>query len=317
MSLTVRFVPHSVNLGAASQWINQIEQTSPNHAVTSFEESSGSAIDREFVATKSIKPVLPFTTTDLTVLGTVGFSGYYFAGTVSNFVVYGRQLPLGGVPAPLASSDHMKMTVSDGLLIPKSIHAGHDTIAKLALECHGILGASGVQATPFVWTSDQAIATGAGQIANLYVSGPVKWTVSGGSSQLLQGISSSGVDFGIQEFKDATDGEVYDTHISIVSRMPKIEFTTKDAEQITAIGDGISVSAFAMYFRNVLANGQRTPVATADHVSISATAGQIIPSTVKLAHKEAGDASFVFLPALPSVTGALISISTGTTIPTS
>lgn len=318
--LTTRIIPHAVHLitaGSVDQWINQIEAMTPESQVALFEETSGSETDRAFVAAKEILPTLPIITTDLTILSTVGFAGVYISpgsGT-PGLVAYGRELPQGGLPTAIGTGNHISLTISDGLIVPVRIQAGHNTLAKLSLMAHAILGSSGSSgATPFVWASAQTITSGAGGTANEYCAGPVKWTVSGGSSQLLQGIKQSSVDFGIGVMVDGSDSEVYSSHVSIPSRMSRFEFSTADAKQIAAIGDGIAVSAFAAYFRNIAADAQRTGPATTSHIKISSTAGMITPGSVNLTHKRGGETQFIFTPRFNT---ALLTISVAAAIPTS
>ncbi len=180
---------------------------------------------------------------------------------------------------------------------------------------HATLGTSSYSGTdPLVYAASQTIPSGQTATANIYTNGPVKFTVSGGASTLCQGITQTGVDFGINVVKESTDGEVYPSEIAIIGRDPRIEFTTKDPTLAATIGKGISVSSFAAYFRNVSQNGQRVPTGTTTHVSIIGTAGMVTPGTVNLTHKRPGEASFVFTPTLNST---ILTISAAAAIPTS
>lgn len=311
--LSTRFIPHSVELLAGPIWINQIDNTSPESGVDLIEESAGSETDTEFVAARQIKPTMAFSTSDLSVLTTVGFNGVALSNAGQTLAAYGRQVPFGGLPTALATAAHLKMTCLDGLLVPVSISAQHNQVARLNLMLHGGT-ASGGSATPFVFTANSAIPSGAGQVANVYTTGPVKWTQSGGLSTLATGINGLGVQFNLQVLKEGDSGEVYDSHISIIRRASKLEFSTKDPTIIAAIGDGISVSAFAMYFRQVSPNGQRVAPATATHVSVSGTAGMLYPGGLGLVHQQAGVAHFTYCPAKNT---NLITISATAAIPTS
>jgi hypothetical protein len=319
MSLPIRFIPHSVLIdtyGGVSAWIDQIDSTSPDAGVTLFEESTGSQTDREFVAAKEIAPTLPITTSDLSFLATCGMIGVPINSGAAKLglVAYGREVPLGGLPSPDATAHHLQLSVSDGLIVPVSVRAAHNTVAKLQLMLHGIRGTAYTSgAAPFVYAANRAIVTGASGTSNIYTSGPVKYTITGSSSRLVQGIQDIAVTFGLQVLKESSSGNVFPEHVSIIARMTKIEYTTKDIELIGETGDGISISAFGAYFRAVAANGQRVPEATALHVAILATAGMVTPGSITLQHKQAGTAAFTFTPALNS---SLITISTTSAIPT-
>lgn len=312
MALTTRFLPHSVKLIGAAIWINQVESISPDMGVSLFSESTGSETDREFVAIKGIAPVLPIVTSDLSLLTTIGFAGLSFV-YASGAIAYGRVLKNGALPDSIANSTHLSLTFNDGLIVPMSIIASHNSVAKLALMLHAYLGVGG-NTEPMIVAATTTIAAGAGATANIYTGGPIKYTISGGASRLVYGIKHQQVSFGIAVVKDSDSSEVHLTQCAIIGRDPKIEFTTDDVALIAEIGDGISVSAFASYFRNVAANGQRVAPATATHVSISGTAGMVTPGAVNLAHKQAGHAAFTYTPVKNTNT---ITLSATAAIPTS
>lgn len=327
MALATRFIPHSVYLTSSSAWINQIEGTSPESGVSLIEESAGSATDREFVAARDVAPTLPIVTSDVSILSTIGMNGVaVIAGTYGPIVVYGRELPQGGLPTAIATTNHLKMTVTDGVMIPQTVSAQHNQTAKLSIMLHAILSPSAAQAAPFVFTASNAITSGAGATSKIYTTGPIKYTTSASSPavspRLLQGIKSISVDFGLGINKESDSGEVYPTHVGIISRMPRIEFATSDVELITEIGDGIPITLFTAYFRNVAANGQRVAAATTSHISIAGKGGVLIPvSPLAARHKSSAEARFAYVPVLDtgnSTTATnLLSISTSAAIPTS
>jgi len=319
--LPIRFLPYSVNVntaGGSDLWINQVESTSPDQNVSLFEESSGSQTDREFVATKLNAPTMQLVTSDLSTLSTIGMAGIPVApgsGT-PGVVIYARELPLESLPAAIGSSVHLSIAVSDGLLIPQSIRASNESTARLTFMLHAILGSTATYsgATPMVMTDDVTIPSGAGATVNIYTAGVVKYTISGGSSRLVYGIMEQSVDFGIQVIKESDSGEAYPTEVAIIARNPRLSFSTKDEELTTEIGQGQSISAFAMYFRAVSQNGQRVANATTSHISIAGTEGMVIPKKTDLTHQKAATASFDYVPTLNT---NLLTISTSAAIPTS
>ena len=322
MSLANRYLPYSVFLntaGSVDAWINQVQSTNLAGGVSLFEETSGSEYDRQYVAAKEVAPTVAIETTDLTALSTVGYAGVLVncgSGT-PGCTIYARQLPLGSLPAAIGASDHITALITDGLMVPKRISAGNNEVAKFQIELHPILGTTATYSgsKPIVYTNAQTIPSGQSATSNIFSAGPVKFTVSGGSSTLLQGISQTAVDFGIQVMKETTDAEVYPSHISIIGRNARFEFTSKDPTVQATIGDGISVSAFGSYFRAVTQNGQRVAAATTSHVSVSGTAGMVTPGTFNLTHKRAGEVAYIYTPSFAS--SALITISVAAAIPTS
>ncbi|MCL2647735.1 MAG: hypothetical protein FWD61_12115 [Phycisphaerales bacterium] len=312
--LPIRFIPHAVQVAAGSvnAWINQIASTGPNGGVSLFEETAGSETDREFAAAQNIQPTVSINTSDLTFLATCGFSGIPI--TPPGITVYGRELPLGGLPTALATGNHLKLSIAGGIMAPVSIRASHNSVATLDLMIHAIQSNQTPPTPPFVWEAGQSIPSGAQQIASIFTTGPVSYTISGGSSRLLQGISDLSVDFGIQVLVEGDSGNVYPSHASIIRRMTKFEFTTKDVEAVSEIGDGVAVSAFGMYFRRVAPNGQRVSEGTTTHIGVSATSGMITPGATTLQHAQSGSSSFTFTPVKDT---NLITISTTAAIPTS
>lgn len=316
-----RFLPYGVNINTAlgaTGWINQIESTIINAGVSLFEETTGSEVDRQYVAEKELSPTVAIVTSDLTALTTIGYSGLFISpgsGT-PGVTLFARQLPLGSLPTAIGTSAHISCTVSDGIIVPVSISCGNNDVAKLNFELHATLGTTATYsgATPLVYANSQAITSGSAATANVFTGGPAKFTVSGGSSFLVQGVSMSAVQFGITVNKEHTDSEVYASHVSIIARMSKMEFTIKDPTLAATIGDGVSVSAFAGYFRNVASAGQRVAPATTSHAKISGTAGMVTPGTLNLSHKRTGEMSFIYTPTFST---QQLTLSTAAAIPTS
>lgn len=320
MALKTRFLPYSVQIKTPSvtAWVNQIENTTPEGGVSLFEETSGSETDRQFTAISQIMSTMALATSDLTILTTCGMSGVPISSASGDpgLVMYGRELPFGAVPTAIATADHIKLACSDGLLVPVSLRASHNAVAKLALMLHAALGTDGTSgATPFVRTASVAIPTGQTATSNIFTLGPLKYTYTdGGGGSRLVDLSEANVTFGIQVLKEGNSGRVHPDHLSIIARMSKLEFSTKDTELITEVGDSLTCTAFAQYFRAVAQNGQRIAEATTSHVSVSSASGMLTPGATSLTHKQAGTSSYTYTPSLST---NLLSISASAAIPTS
>lgn len=321
-----RYVPYAVHLVGAAAWINQIYSTVMNSGTSLFEESTGSQTDRAFVAIREINPVVAIQTSDAGILGTIGFGGLSFTGaTAVPTVLYGRELPLGGLPSAVGSANHVSCTISDGLLVPVSYSGAHNAIARLSIELHALLGNGGSSgATPLVYAKNVSIATGdlpEPATNNMFAASVIHFTTGASSPavspRLLEGITEINVSFGIGVFKESTDSDVYPSYASIPSRMPRVEFGIRDADLAIECGDGLAITAFDTYFQRVLPNGQRSAKSatgsTLGHVKISHTAGILFNGSVNLTHKSPAGGTYTFVPA-----GAapLTSISTTSAIPT-
>jgi len=317
MGLQKRFLPHSAYLktGAIDSWINGIESINPENGIALLEETAGSETDREFVAVRDVSPTLPIVTSDVSLLATIGLAGLAIvpASGKPGLTMFGRELPLGALPTAIGTGNHISMAVSDGVIIPVSVNASHNQAAKLHLLLHAILGSTAYSgASPFVFTNSQTITAGAGQTANIYTTGAIKWT--SGGDKLVYGISDITVDFGLQVLKESADGQVYPDMVGIVARHPTIRFSTKDATLANTVGDGIAVTAFTAYFRQVAASGQRVAPATATHISIAGTAGIVTPANLNMQHRQGAAMHFTYTPVKNT---NILTISTTAAIPTS
>lgn len=313
------FVPHAIRIdeaGGVDDWIDQIVNADMQEGIQVMELSGSSETDREFVAIRSNEPVLNIVTTDLSFLSVCGLDGIDITpdGSNAGLYAYGRQVPNKARREAVGSTVHIRMNVTDGLLVPVSVQGSHNQPANFTMALHAILG-SAVQsgATPMVFEKDQAIATGASQLANVYVPAAVKFT-SGGSTLVTQ-ISDINVAFGIDVQKRGFNSEVDPTHVSINGRSPTLAFTTTNLEHFVDVGrDGKDCSSFAVYFQKMTANGSRVAKGTSSHISIVSTSGLLTRGAVGLKHNSPGTGAFTFRPVLDT---NLFTISTSATIPTS
>jgi hypothetical protein len=319
MSFLTRFVPHSAYLlssQTAATWINQIESASDKPGVELFIESTGNEVDAQFVAVKSVMPEMALTTSDLTALATVGFSGLYFspASGKPGLEIFGAAVPLGAVPAADSATAHLVCTATDGLIVPTSIKCAQEQSAKLDLAVHVLQGTTATYSStpPVVWATASAITSGAGATANIYTLAAVKFT-DGAETRYVQGLTNQGVNFGLSVAKksEKSDGSVYPYYASIPTRRPTMEFSTKDQTLAYDVADGVSCTAFAMYFQNVVAGGQRTAFSSTAHICVSGTAGMLTMGSSTFKFGSSGDAAFTFTPK------GVLSISTTSSIPTS
>lgn len=314
--LTDRYLPHPVRIksalsSAVATWLTGVMNYSIDFGINLIKESSAGSIDHEYLAQMDKAGKINIQSTDLSFLATCGMAGLFIIpdATHAGVELYFRKISNGGLPIAIATTTHLKALVSDGLMVPTKVSASHNQLAKLDLMLHAILGsvATYSQSTPVTLSSGTAIESGAGAMALAYTTGPVKY-----NSTLVQGISDENIDFGVQVNVESDSGEVYPTHVSIPFRAPNFTFTTKDQSVIASIGEGVSCSSgFGMYFRKVAPNGDRVAIATAEHIKISAAAGELVPGAASLTHKQMGVTPFTFTP-----TGA-VTISAASAIPAS
>jgi hypothetical protein len=313
------FVPHSVQVktGSIDAWIDQIVDANPDLGIELFEESGSGEVDREYVAVRERNPVLSLETTDLAFLGTCGMSGIDVvpASSKPGVVAFGKTVPRGGTRDAIASTTHLKCSISDGLMVPLSVEGAHNRAARLKLAMHAVLGSVATYslAYPMVFAKDQAITSGGGATDILFVPAAVRY--NDGSSHLISGLLNISLQFGLKVFKEGSNSEVDPTHVSIMAREPVFEFSSRDAELIDDIGEGgVSCSSFEMYFQKVTQNGERVSKATGAHISLISTAGVLKPGALQLPHNQPGEARFTFTP---SKNTSILTIATNASIPTS
>lgn len=325
MSIPNIFVPNSVYIktaGGVDTWIDAIQSSEMQEGIELMEESGSGEIAREFISMRSRLPMLPLETLQITKLTTISPLVGIFISPASGALgvkAWGKYMPLGSGPDAIANTTHLLCTITDGQLVPISLRASQGQAARLSLMIHAILGSTATytQARPMIFTKDQAITSGQAQMAELYTLGAVKYTISGGASVLITGLTDMGVNFGLQVAKEMSDGEVDATHICIAGQNPVFDFTTKDGDRLADVGeDGRSLSAFDMYFQKCDKNGLRVPKATAQHVKVSCTDGMLTPGSLRAQHKQSANASFTFTPSKPSG-GNIIAVVSNAAIPTS
>lgn len=318
MSVPSLFVAHSVQLETAagvSAWLDQIQSADLDAGIDLIEESGSGESDREFTAVRSREPVLRLNTTDLAFLATCGMSGVPITCDADDpgLLAWGKNVPQGGIRDAIASTVHLKLAISDGLLIPVSLEGSHNRVARLMLEAHARKGTAAQSgAAPVVVTKDSAIVSGGQTSTARFVASVVKYT--SGSARLVTGIKDLSVRFGIELFKESSDSEIDLSHIAIRARNPVIEFTTLDGELLDDVGEGgAAITSFAAYFQKVAANGDRVAKATGEHISITGTSGILIPVSGSMPHNAAGENRFRFVPVKDT---NLFTIATNATIPT-
>ncbi len=320
MGMNGLFVPHSVQVktvGGVDSWIDQIVDSNMDAGIELIEESASGEVDREYVAVGSRNPTAGIETTDLSFLGTCGMNGIYITPNVSapGLTAWGKFVPQGGARDLIATTSHLKMLCTDGMLIPMSVEGAHNRAARLKLMLHAILGSTPTYSGtyPLSFTKDQAITSGGGAVDILYTLACVRY--NDGGSKLISGLISGAVNFGISLFKEGSNSEVDPTYIAIKDRMPSFEFSTRDAEVIDNAGEGgVSCASFEMYFQKVQQNGERVSKATGAHISLISTAGMLKPGALNLPHNQEGEARFTFTP---SKNSSILTIATNATIPTS
>jgi len=214
----------------------------------------------------NVAPTIAFSTTAVaTALAKVGTAGLALAAADA-VTCYFQMLANGGLRA--GASLHLKVLVSDGIIIPMTLAAAGD--APASIDYQVVATYDGTNA-PLIVTPNQSLA-GAPTVGELFFLGPVK--INGTQ---VTGVQSIEVDFGISLVVRGSDGLLYPSFVAIAAIAPTIRITTTDVEALSTFGiDGTGQSATAseVYFRAGVDGGTRAANATSVHLKIATTASK-------------------------------------------
>jgi hypothetical protein len=243
-----------------------------------------------------------------TVLAKCGISGLAVAAdNVDEFGadLYLQQLAEGATRT--AGSTHMRMRVSEGILVPRAINASQGGIATMGLE---LLPTWDGTRDPIVLSTSAALV-GTPSVGEAFTVGPA--IINGAQ---IAGVESLTVDPGITVMPLGGDGGVWPTFICIQSRQPSIRVNVIDASVLSTFGiygtvQGATDSVF--YLRKKLEGSTNTADATAEHISFSVAEGMIQVGPLRGSHPGRVGAQLIITPTYDG-SDAIIAISTATAI---
>lgn len=253
--------------------LDQIESSRLDPNITAILLSGTGQVNATFGAVNMCSPVIGMTISDLkTVLDTLGINGVRIAAaaTYTSMDVYLLQLDEGGTRK--GASSHMKVSVTEGLLVPRTIRATQGG-GPATIDADLVCTYDGTNAPVTFLASQTLPATAAADIG--FVLGPV--SVNGTA---LSGVQSVTVDFGNALIVQGGDGDAYPTFVALLTQRPMISVTTSKASYIATAGIyGVAQTATdsTIYFRKLTAGGTRVADATAEHIKISVDQGRIEP----------------------------------------
>lgn len=297
-------------IGETSLLIDQITDYALDPGLQEIVEAADGSVDATYAAVMRQDPKIRATSTALaTILGTIGISGYPLNsdGAAAAYCWF-QKLQSGGTRA--AGASHVKLTVSKGMILPRTLQVSQDQKATLALEIVPIFDLTN---NPIVVTASQALA-GSPSVGELFTVGPVM--INGTQ---LDGIISTTVDFGIQEIVESADGQVWPTYIAIMSRRPSITITTLDAVSLSTFGlygaaQGATDSV--VYFRKLDQGGTRVADDGSEHISFTVDAGRISVTDLSGSHGQRLGSTVRITPTYDG-SNAVMAISTTADIVTS
>lgn len=266
------------------------------------------AVDPSFMSLLSIEPVISVTATELTkILAVFGNDGLCIGSAQTYTDVQFYFVQLGKCAPRLGSTNHIKVTMNEGLIIPTTLTASQGQTATLGLEFHASYDGTNA---PLSFATSQALPATAA-ISQQFTLGPVK--ING--TELL-GVQQTTVNWGINLAKEKGAGQVYPTFIGITQRQPSIEVRTKKLTSISTFGlTGTAQGATdsVIYFRKQSANGTLVADATSEHISVTIDDGIITVPTTGSQNNQTGDSTVKITPVYDG-TNAIMAISSATAI---
>lgn len=285
-----------------------INDSNVSEGLTEVLAHGAGAVDPSMVALLSIEPMSSVTVTELAkVLAVVGIDGLCIGSTQTYLTVEFYFAQIGKCAPRLGSSQHIKLTMNEGLIIPTQIQASQGQTATLGLEFHASYDGTNVPLTVAVSQSIPA----ASQITEQFTLGP--GSINGTD---LKGIQQTTVNFGLTTVKEHASGEVYPTFIGITSRNPSIEYRTKKMTSINTFaltGTAQSSTDSWTYFRKQAANGTLTADATAEHIKVSVDDGIITAPSSSASNNQTGDTTVRIAPVYDG-SNAILAITTASAI---
>lgn len=288
--------------------IDQISNFSLDLGIEDFLVGADGSVDPTFLAVGSQAPVIAFTTSALkTALDVAAIGGLKISSDVDDDGVecWFQKATEGGVRA--AGSNHIKMTVNEGMLIPKTLNAPHNEVATLEYDL--VISYDGTN-DPIVIAGSQALE-GTASVGEIWTAGQVD--INGST---LEGIQDITIDFGLEPWVVGADGTVWPTFVAIQNREPSITLTTTEVAALSTFGitgapQGATDSL--VYLRKVSEGATRVADNVAEHIKFGVDEGMIRVLNTDGAHNEMQLATVEIKPTFDG-SNAIIALDTASVI---
>jgi len=287
MAITNLYTLYGVNIAATSPvFLGQIRDWGVSAGISEFLEGSDGDVDARYAAVNEQRMSVSFTTRDIkAALDAAGISGRQIdvdtPDTLGAIECWFQVIDKGGTRKAGGSGDnHTKLTLSDGILLPRQLQASQGQLAEISYDA--LLTYDGSNNPIVIDTT--ANLSGTPGTSVLWTLGPV--SINGAA---INGVTDLTVDCGIEEIVEGSDGEVWPRYSAIMSRRPSITFRTPDAGLLNTLGitgaaQGASDSL--VYLRKVAKGGMRVADGTAEHIKIAIDDGRITVREARGTHGE-------------------------------
>jgi len=274
-----------------------VSRHSFNPALAQIIDANSGDVDPRYAAVMSVSPVLSFMTRTITALSSFGIAG----AEVTTAVAWLQQLVKYGT----RNATSKKLTIATGFCVPRSLSVSQGQAAELSMDIVA-LSSDGTTAP---------VAAGTGTMATNPT--PLAWTL--GPIQVndqAYDVVSMTIDFGLDVTVEGSEGNVYPTFATLMSRNPSVQFTAKDVDFRTAVGfDGLAQGATdsVFYLRKMEQNGKRVADGTAEHIKFTIDDGLFRIDTINAPHGERALTEIALTP-ISDGTNAIIVVDTASAI---
>lgn len=273
MSATDRYSIYGVHFDkTADVKIGGITQSNLNLGAELANETASGMVNPEVAAIRRIAP--RFTATSYSVAALLDELGNYGAAVsstsdVTAMILYAYKHAQGSTRS--ASADHRVFTMAQGMVVPRQLQCQHGQDATLSME--GFATFDG---------SNAPIAVAAGSIVSGFEDserfglGPVTIGSQALNAALTGVLTGMTIDFGITEVFDGGGGDIYNTHVSILTAVPVITFQASNIAwfdgsvvPITGLKGTHANSTLYLRKRDLTAAGAYVSDVTEEHISIT------------------------------------------------
>jgi hypothetical protein len=236
---------------------------SPENQVAA-EAMSGEVFPR-FAVLLSQSPVTSFDTSSIAIaLATCGLTGSDIAALAARLAFYAQKYAQGAMRA--SGSNHRKMTINEGIVIPTRLAVPHQSNATLTYQVAITYDGSN---NPIVLSESVALPAAA-TVHVLHTIGQM--TVAG---NVFTQLSNFSIDFGSTIKTDGSDSDIWPTHASIETIAPRIQLQGSevkwwiDSGGIPLLGAAAAHADTICYLRKRSATGFVAD-GTAEHIKFTA-----------------------------------------------
>lgn len=283
-----------------STWIPAIDG-SVDPAINAFLNGAGTSLYPTFGGLNTSKPVATFTTEACaTALGVCGIDGLAITTAVMHFA---KQATLGFS----SGTDHVTITINDGLACIESIGASGQEPAKIAYRLYAIHDGTNA---PLIY-SGGASAPSPDALAEKFFLGPVK-----GSALFEVQSWQYNTNFSIKH--ETHTGLMYPTFAGIQGGDPQVDIVTLDsgllADCDNGSGDlvGAAVTNFLLYLRKASESLGRIANATTSNIKGTVAKGYLYPAAQSGSWRQDSTHNFVLKPLKDS--GAIVAFVSNSAI---